>query len=153
VVRMGVDESGKRILLSDEFNHISLWCEDFQIDFGNAALKCDSAAGANTTSVRPTATANDTASAGAAKPAEAEEKAGASAPAESSAAPEVEKEAVSTGSTQPVATSGSAGAQETAAPAATPSAGSVSGVNGHEAFSCRVLACGVGAAVLVGLIL
>lgn len=40
VVRLGKAEDGSQVLLSPEFNHISLWCEEFAVDFGNAALSC-----------------------------------------------------------------------------------------------------------------
>ena len=43
-VRLGVDDSGNQILLTpDEFNHLSVWCEEFAIDFGNAVLTCPEA--------------------------------------------------------------------------------------------------------------
>ena len=31
VVRLGLDAEGNQIQFSDEFNHISLWCEDFAV--------------------------------------------------------------------------------------------------------------------------
>ena len=31
VVRMGLDSNGNQIELSDDLNHISLWCEDFSV--------------------------------------------------------------------------------------------------------------------------
>lgn len=40
VVRLGKTEDGMQKMLSTEFNHISVWCEEFAIDFGNAALVC-----------------------------------------------------------------------------------------------------------------
>lgn len=43
VVRLGKAEDGSQVLLSPEFNHISLWCEEFAVDFGNAALSCPTA--------------------------------------------------------------------------------------------------------------
>ena len=48
VVRLGKDGAGSQILLSPTLNHISLWCEDFAVDFGNAALSCPSASTPNT---------------------------------------------------------------------------------------------------------
>ena len=44
VVRLGQDATGEQILLSEQVNHISVWCEEFSVDFGNAALECDDAA-------------------------------------------------------------------------------------------------------------
>jgi hypothetical protein len=41
VVRLGKDVSGEQIQFSEDLNHISVWCEDFAVDFGNAALVCD----------------------------------------------------------------------------------------------------------------
>ena len=40
IVRLGLDSDGVQKTLSAEFNHISVWCEEFKIDFGNAALVC-----------------------------------------------------------------------------------------------------------------
>lgn len=39
-MRLGLDESGQQLLLSPDLNHLSVWCEDFVVDFGNAALTC-----------------------------------------------------------------------------------------------------------------
>ena len=44
VVRLGKDAAGAQILLSPTLNHISLWCKEYAVDFGNAALFCPSAA-------------------------------------------------------------------------------------------------------------
>lgn len=44
VVRLGKAADGSQLLLSPDLDHISLWCEDFAVDFGNAALECDGAA-------------------------------------------------------------------------------------------------------------
>lgn len=40
IVRLGQDSDGVQKTLSAEFSHISVWCEEFKIDFGNAALVC-----------------------------------------------------------------------------------------------------------------
>lgn len=44
IVRLGLAADGSQILLSPEYDHISLWCEDFAVDFGNAVLTCDGVA-------------------------------------------------------------------------------------------------------------
>lgn len=40
-VRLGQDASGEQLLLTPDLNHISLWCEEFTVDFGNALLDCE----------------------------------------------------------------------------------------------------------------
>ena len=40
VVRLGLDEEGNQIEFSDALSHISLWCEDFAVDFANTPLTC-----------------------------------------------------------------------------------------------------------------
>lgn len=41
-VRLGT-RSGRQIKLSPDLNHISVWCVEFAVDFGNAALQCPGA--------------------------------------------------------------------------------------------------------------
>eukprot|EP00892_Ulva_mutabilis_P011124 jgi/Ulvmu1/8384/UM042_0091.1 len=59
VVRLGTEADGSQILLSPTLNHISLWCEDFSVDFGNAALECPTAAAPVTTPTTATDPAGD----------------------------------------------------------------------------------------------
>lgn len=54
VVRLGKAADGSQLLLSPDLDHVSLWCEDYAVDFGNAALECDGAApGPGPTDVAP----------------------------------------------------------------------------------------------------
>lgn len=62
VVRLGKDSAGTQIELSEELNHISVWCQDVEFDFGNAALKCDTSTSTNGGGASTGST--DTASAG-----------------------------------------------------------------------------------------
>lgn len=41
MVRLGKNmTNGDQYVLNKKYNHISVWCEEFKIDFGNAALVC-----------------------------------------------------------------------------------------------------------------
>eukprot|EP00892_Ulva_mutabilis_P011125 jgi/Ulvmu1/8385/UM042_0092.1 len=94
VVRLGLADDSSRVLLSPEFDHISLWCEDYAVDFGNAVLDC-SAAGPAAIALEPEAAAEAPAEPTAAATPEAEAE-GPKAPAEAEAkaeAPAAEAEA------------------------------------------------------------
>lgn len=43
IIRLGKDAMGVQKQLSAKFDHVSVWCEEFKIDFGNAALVCPEA--------------------------------------------------------------------------------------------------------------
>lgn len=62
VVRLGKEETGEQVLLSEDVNYVSVWCEDAVVDFGSAELDCDDAA------VGPASTPAASAPAGAVAP-------------------------------------------------------------------------------------